>query len=267
MNILITGGNGFIAKEINSYLQDSEHEVHCFAKDLLNLLDKESIYRRVIEYYDVVINTAVVGGNRKDVDDKTVFWDNMKMIDNLLSAMTKRQVLINFTSGAEFHNEDTAYGLAKKISTVLINSRENTYNLRLYGCFGSDELETRFIKRCFDREEIIITDDMAFDFFYVQDIGRVCKFLIDGGLKDNMRSDLNAEIKNIDCVYDKKYKLSEIAGIIKEKYRPGLEIVIANESSKESYIGNSRQLQNLQIFFKDKLHGLEKGLEAMNGKN
>ena len=35
----------------------------------------------------------------------------------------------------------------------------------------------------------------------------------------------------------------------------------------QEYVGDSRQLQNINIFMKDKLAGLEKGLEAMNGKN
>ena len=67
--VLITGGNGFVGKVINNYLKD-EYEVHCFGREQLDLLDKESINRRALEFYDVVINTAVVGGNRKDVDDK-----------------------------------------------------------------------------------------------------------------------------------------------------------------------------------------------------
>ena len=61
MRVLITGGNGFIAKEIHKYLKD-EYEIHCLSKEQLNLLDKESIHRRTIEFYDVVINAAVVGG-------------------------------------------------------------------------------------------------------------------------------------------------------------------------------------------------------------
>ena len=268
--VLITGGNGFVGKVINNYLKD-EYEVHCFGREQLDLLDKESINRRALEFYDVVINTAVVGGNRKDVDDKSVFCDNMAMIDNLLSELRDDQVLINFSSGAEFRNENTAYGLAKKITTRLISGRKNSYNLRLYGCFGPDEMETRFIKRCFDREEIVVADDIEFDFFYVEDVARVCKFLIDGGLlhkshPTNRRSDYNERIKEIDCVYEETYKLSDIANMIKEKYRPNLEVIIGNPAG-EQYVGDSRQLRHIEIFMKDKLAGLAKGLEAMNAKN
>ena len=120
--VLITGGNGFVAKVLDEYLR-GDYEVHCLGKDQLNLLDKESIHRRALEFYDVIINTAVVGGNRKDVDDKSVFCDNMAMIENLMSEINDEQVLINFSSGAEFRNENTAYGLAKKITTRLINDR------------------------------------------------------------------------------------------------------------------------------------------------
>jgi len=265
MKILITGGNGFVAKEIHKYLKD-EYEIHCLSKEKLNLLDKESIYRRAIEFYDVVINTAVVGGYKEDEDNENVFYDNMFMMENLLSSLNDNQILINFSSGAEFRSEDTAYGLAKRISTRLINARKNSYNLRLYGCFSFNESDKRFIKRCFNRNEVIINNDIEFDFFYSEDVARVCKFLIDGGLGDNIRSNLNEKIKDIDCVYDKKYKLSDVAEIIKTNYNPELGVAILNSFSNNSYTGNSRVLQNIEIFFEDKLIGLEKGLEAVNEK-
>ncbi len=265
MKILITGGNGFIAKEINKYLC-SEYEVDCLSKEQLDLLDKKSIDRRTVQFYDVVINTAVVGGNRKDVDNEMVFYENMLMIENLLSSLKDNQLLINFSSGAEFRDEDTAYGLAKKISTKLVSSRKNSYSLRLYGCFGYEEIDTRFIKRCFINDEIVINDDIEFDFFYVEDVAKVCKFLIDGGLKDNIRSNYNDRINNIDCVYHDKYKLSDIANIIKDKYRRDLQVTVINPFSNKSYTGNSRQLENLEIFFEDKLFGLKRGLEIINSK-
>lgn len=265
MKILITGGNGFIAKEIHKYL-GNEYDIHCLSKEQLNLLDKESIKRRTIEFYDVIINTAVVGGNRKDVDNERVFYENILMMENLLSSLSENQTLINFSSGAEFRSEDTAYGLAKKICTRLVNARKNSYNLRLYGCFGYDEIDTRFIKRCFSNDEIVINDDIKFDFFYVEDVAKVCKFLIDGGLGDDIRSNLNERIQNIDCVYDKKYKLSDVAEIIKKRYRPNLKIKILNPFTNKSYIGDSRQLRNIEIFFEDNLFGLSGGLNIMNLK-
>ena len=93
MKILITGGNGFIAKEIHKYL-GNEYDIHCLGKEQLNLLDKESIHRRTIEFYDVIINTAVIGGNRKDVDDETVFYKNILMMENLLSSLNDNQILM-----------------------------------------------------------------------------------------------------------------------------------------------------------------------------
>lgn len=260
MKILITGGNGFIAKEIYKYLQGN-YEIHCLSKEQLNLLDKESIYRRTIDFYDVVINTAVVGGWNEDEDNERVFYQNILMMENLLSSLKDNQILINFSSGVEFQNKDTAYSLSKKISTRLVNSRKNSYNLRLYGCFSSDESKNRFIKKCFSSNKIIIGDDIEFDFFYGEDVARVCKFLIDGGLGDDIRSNLNSKIKDIDCVYDKKYKLSDVAEIIKTNYKPELEVTILNSFGRKSYIGNSRQLHNMEIFFKDKLIGLENGLK------
>ena len=92
--VLITGGNGFVGKVINNYLKD-EYEVHCFGREQLDLLDKESINRRTLEFYDVVINTAVVGGNRKDVDDKRsalhVNNDMVKKQDAVVKVLTVQE--------------------------------------------------------------------------------------------------------------------------------------------------------------------------------
>ena len=88
-----------------------------------------------------------------------------------------------------------------------------------------------------------------------------------GQIKQDATTELiNERIKDIDCVYEEKYKLSDIANMIKEKYSQDLQVIIGNPSGQE-YVGDSRQLQNINIFMKDKLAGLEKGLEAMNGKN
>ena len=54
--------------------------------------------------------------------------------------------------------------------------------------------------------------------------------------------------------------------IIKTNYKPELEVAILNSFSNNSYTGNSRVLQNIEIFFEDKLIGLEKGLEVVNEK-
>ena len=150
------------------------------------------------------------------------------------------------------------YGLAKNIIAKRVISRDNSYNLRLFACFGPDEIPTRFIKNCFTKSHVTISEDRFFDFFYVVDVARIVKFLIDGGVKPR-----TGKISDINCVYSEKRSLCQIAEIIKDRYRPDLKISVEGDDGF-SYTGSPDQLKKISNFFKDKLIGFDKALEEYN---
>ena len=276
MKVLITGGDGFIARNIKKYLSQFDYEIDCFGRRSLDL--KSNLIN--IAYYDVVIHTAIQGGwgSKSGIPNCFDFYDNLYMFENLVSNIKDDCVLINIASGAEFRGDnidshiDNAvtndlyqsptpkdfYGLAKNIIAKRTISREHSYNLRLFACFGPDEIPSRFIKSCFMNETVAIPKNKFFDFFYVDDVARVVKFLIDGGVKTR-----TGTISDINCVYEEKRSLHQIAEIIRDRYRPTLEISVKDDNGS-NYTGSANILKKISIFMKDKLVGFDKALEEYN---
>ena len=276
MKVLITGGDGFIARNIKKYLSQFDYEIDCFGRRNLDL--KSKLIN--VADYDVVIHTAVQGGwgNQSGIPNCFDFYDNLYMFENLVSNIKNDCVLINIASGAEFRGDDIVshidnavtndlyqsptpkdfYGLAKNIIAKRVISREHSYNLRLFACFGYDEIPTRFIKSCFINKTVTIPKNKFFDFFYVDDVARLVKFLIDGGVP--IRS---GTISDINCVYEEKISLHEIAKIIRDKYRQDLKINVKSNDGLP-YTGSAVELKKISIFMKDKLVGFDKALEEYN---
>ena len=76
MNILITGGNGYIAKSLANNLNNT---ISITRKDF-DLTDREATNNWFNDkYFDVVIHTAVVGGSRLKKDNGDTFYQNIQM--------------------------------------------------------------------------------------------------------------------------------------------------------------------------------------------
>ena len=73
MNILITGGNGYIAKS----LANEWDNVTSITRKDFDLIDREATNNWFKgKYFDVVIHTAIKGGSRLQKDDSNVFYQN-----------------------------------------------------------------------------------------------------------------------------------------------------------------------------------------------
>lgn len=245
-NIFLTGGAGFVGRTF-----------HFACKDKFNILNPKSSELNLTDYFslekfiksnkfDWIVHCAVKGGRRTRVDTEADFFNNIKSLDNILNFINDDCKLITFSSGAEIHKKDDFYGFSKKISTEIIKNKPNIKNLRIYNTFGELGMKDSFvystINKCLKNEDVIIWNDMLYDCFYVGDLINLVSELID--LNSN-------SYQEIDCVYSEKYKLSDIAKLIKNLTSSNSNIVINNFSS-DSYVGKS----NLNI----ELVGLKNGI-------
>jgi nucleoside-diphosphate-sugar epimerase len=232
MKILITGGNGYIAKSLYcAFLH--QYQVTSITRNDFDLSDKKLVCSWFDNnQYDVVIHTAITGGSRLKEENNSVYENNMKMINNLHLNKHSFKKLITFGSGAEIFHK-TAYAKSKKDINSIINSTDNWFNLRIFGVFNENELNTRFIKsniiRYLKKEPLVIHKNKIMDFFYMSDLISLINFYI-------KNDDLP---KEINCSYEEKYTLKNIADIINKLDNYSVPVIIENKKEFEFYCGDA----------------------------
>jgi nucleoside-diphosphate-sugar epimerase len=233
MNILLTGSQGYIGSGITRHLRDL-YKITCINRNIFDLRDSEETkqwFSNLNICFDVVIHTAIKGGNRIEKDASSILDDNIKMYLNLLNHRDRYKKFINIGSGAELSSPDSFYGLSKKTIAQSILDKTNFYNLRIYGIFDEYELDRRLIKHSIsnylENKDIIIHDNKYMDFIYFYDFISILKEYIESKIT----------IKTIDCVYEDKYMLTDIANIINQSENYSVPIKVENNSNN-NYIGN-----------------------------
>lgn len=266
MNVLITGSNGYIGKSIFNSKIEGVKFFHG-NRQTINLFDKDSIKSFIKENkIDSIIHCAIEGGSRLKKDDANTFYNNILAFENLYSCKDLLHKVINFASGAEFDRQNDInlakeeriaecvpkdyYGLSKNIIAKKALTATNFYNLRVFGCFDENELDTRFIKSCILKskkgETIIIHQDKTMDFFYLKDLISVVQYVLL----------FNSPYKDINLSYKTKNKLSEIAKKIKIRNNSNSEIIIQDENGL-NYNGDFNKVATLPIT----IDGFEKGIK------
>jgi nucleoside-diphosphate-sugar epimerase len=229
-SILITGGKGYIAQAIFNALKD-EYNITLLSRDDFDLTNPEATNQWFAgKKFDILIHTAVVGGNRLNSEDDIIVKSNLQMWKNLLENKSHFTQLIHFGSGAELYAKDTPYGLSKSIIAESIKTKPNFVNLRIFAVFDKNELDRRFItpniKRYINKESIIIHQDKLMDFIYMEDLISIIKFSI-----------LHPTISPINCSYKEKYKLSDIANLINNLSDYKVPIEIHSQELAPAYTG------------------------------
>jgi GDP-L-fucose synthase len=254
VNILITGGNGYIAKSLYQALK-AKHSVMIISRkdfDLTNSEATNNFFRHRL--FDVVIHCAVRGGSRLKTDETSVMDDNLQMYYNLLQNKNHFDRLIHFGSGAEKTMVDTPYGCSKSIIAKSINNQEGFYNLRIYSVFDENELDTRFIKanikNYIQRKPIEIHQDKYMSFFYMKDLIKLVEYYI---------VDKNPQ-KEIECCYPFIYTLERVANMINclDEYK--VEVIIQKDSMGDHYYGTNIWSPNIEWL------GIEYGIKEVHNK-
>ena len=146
MKILITGGNGYIAKSIHSYLY-SKYDITLASRADVDFTNREAVKEYFKDkYFDVVIHAAIKGGSRLNPNEESnIVFENLLMYDNLMRCRTQFNKFIHFGSGAE-DLANTPYGFSKHIINKLMQLDPKSVNIKIYAVFDENELNTRFIK-------------------------------------------------------------------------------------------------------------------------
>lgn len=259
MKIAVLGAHGFIGSYLYNFLKSHKHIVIPVTRQTLNLEHYSAVHEWMkLTQPDVVVNCAISGGGRRvnDINYSDVQRDLSIFLNFYNCPYTNRY--INIGSGAEFDlNKDIntvvedqilyrrpveSYGFTKNTIARMCLAKNDFYTLRLFGCFDSSESEIRLFKR-FLLDTKIKIQDRYFDYISAYDFAQIVDYYCTQ----------QPIFKDINCVYNKKYLLSEIL----KKLKPGVEPNIDGTVLGKSYTGSGSRLAGMNI----SLAGLEQGLK------
>jgi GDP-L-fucose synthase len=264
MKILITGGNGNIAKMITRSLS-SEFDITSITRNDFDMLDFTAFQHYLSDKtFDILIHTAIIGGRRTKEETGEVVYQNLIMFENIMKFVDKFGIIINFDSGAIYdrnsdifcRKEDELFTVPRDyygFSKYMIYNRSlqynNVFNFRIFNIFHVNEEPDRFIKACFlakkNDTNVTIFKDKFFDFMYEDDFIKIVRYYLTTPVS-NLK-------KTINLSYQTKYRLSDIAKMIVNNDN----IVIIDPNTSHNYCGNGNELEQLGIH----LDGLERSIQ------
>lgn len=251
--IFITGGSGFVGKNLIEYFKDKYHVLSPSHKEL-DLLDTEStnnFFKK--NTIDVVIHCAVVGGSRPEENENNSLNKNLRMFFNIINNKSKFKKMIFIGSGAEYDKstplinvkeEDfdkkipfDEYGFFKYVCSKYIDNLDNTISLRVFGLFGKHEdYRYRFISNAICQNlaglPITINQNVYFDYVYINDFVRIVDYFINNKVK----------YKFYNVGTGNKIDLIMIAKLINKIAKNKSEIKIINSGYNNEYSCNNTRL-------------------------
>ncbi len=206
MNILITGGKGFIAKSLTEQLsKNAKYQIFSPSSKELNLINETDVDNFILSNkIDIIIHTANKGGGRDTLDFKNLIEYNLRMFFNIVKHEKNVKKIISFGSGAEYGKhkpiidvkEDEykllqpldEYGFYKSITSKYIEKSEKIIQLRIFACYGKYEnyllkfITNSIVKNLF-KLPIIINQNVYFDYMYIDDLVKIVDYFINNEAK------------------------------------------------------------------------------------
>jgi GDP-L-fucose synthase len=257
MKILITGGNGFIARNISERLGNKHDIINQNRRDL-DLFDSQAVSGFLnSNRFDAVIHTATYDAVPKHSgkDPARVLEYNLRMFINIANCSASFGRMLYYGSGAEFSREhwnpgmkedyfgsyipQDQYGFSKFIMNEYARSSGNIYNLRLFGVFGRyEDWRVRFISNacCYAvlGLPVPVNHNKRFDFLYIDDLVNITDWFIKN---DPRHHDYNI------CT-GKSFSFLDLAERIIRISGKKLEIRLKDKTPQAVYSGDNSRFLN-----------------------
>lgn len=274
MKILITGGRGFIARNLSEHLR-RDHQVMACGRQELDLLNGDLVYDFIKDGgFDIVIHTATYDAAPKHStkDPTLVLKNNLRMFFNVARGSDFFGKMIYFGSGAEFSRDhwvprmaedyfdrnvpSDPYGLSKYVMTKHTQASRNIYNLRVFGLFGKyDDWRTRFISNACCHAvldlPIRINRNVRFDHLYIDDLCRIVEWSVMNRLRHPVYNACSGDI----------HEFKTLASMILRCAKKDLPIEFKESDGGQEYSGdNTLLLKEIGGF---EFTPIEKGIQAL----
>jgi GDP-L-fucose synthase len=206
MKILVTGGGGFIGRNLVEYLSRS-YEVLAPTHAELDLTDPESLDAWFSGHnVDVVVHGAVRPGHRNAADPSRQLWTNLRMFFGLMRNAACFGRLVFLSSGAVYdvgrpldrvaeeqlgvfvpadEHGLSKYAIAQYLDQAHRSGSADAVELRLFGVFGKyEDYAIRFVSNAICKAlldlPITLRQNRTFSYLYVDDLGPVVERFLTG---------------------------------------------------------------------------------------
>lgn len=255
-NILLTGGSGFIGKNILESSLNQKYELFAPTHSQLDLVDENSVKHFFKDkYYDVILHSATKPGHRNAKDPTNIYFTDMKMFFNLMHFKDHFDKLILFGSGAiydtrrdilklkedEYLNSipSDEHGFYRYCCAKYLENSTNIYELRIFGIFGKyEDYAIRFISNAICKSifslPITIKQNRKFDYLWINDLMPILEHFIES----------DPHFKTYNITPNNSIELLKIAEMVRTISQKQIPITVANDGMGLEYSGDNTRLRN-----------------------
>jgi len=279
VKIAILGSNGFIGSFLKDSLKSPNREIICVTRENLDLTNELSIKQWLLQVKpNIIINCAIslsktgIINENGDVIDLNKERNNYLIFQSFFNNSELFDKFINIGSGAEFDKAlnienvleeeilnrypKDSYGYSKNVISRLSLNKPNFYTLRLFSIYHYTEPPFRLFKNlinCANSQQNFTVLDRWQDFISIQDFGKIVEYYIDN----------SKLIKDINCVYSEKVKISYLVDKFCELKGISKDILTIKESSL-NYTANGDKLKELNLKLDEHHLGLQEYINHIN---
>lgn len=247
MKILLTGGTGFIGRNLYEGLKN-RYEILIPTHGELELMDEKAVRRYIVKNkIKVVIHTALKNGDKVLENILRMYYSIYKNLDLL-------DQFINFGSGAEYAKArelkkveevelgkfipDDSYGLGKLICSELSKNNKKIITLLPFGIFGpGEDYRFKFISNSIVKNilglPIKIKQNVIFDYLYIDDLIPIVKYFLNN----------NKNYGDYNITTTQSISLTDIVEIINKTSKKPAKITVVNKKMNFQYTGSNNKLR------------------------
>ena len=253
--ILLTGGNGFIGKNIQGSFLAEKYDIAAPRSYELNLADTQAVDDFFAKHeFDAVIHAATKPGHRNAKDPTNLFYTNVRMFENLARHTDRFGRMINLGSGAVYdiaadnrlvREEEIGrrmgkddHSFCKYVVHKRIEKIPQMVDLNIFGIFGKyEDWEIRFIsnaicKTLFDLP-VTLRQNRRFSYLYVDDLMPVLDYFIEHP----------AQFSSYNVTPEGETELLQAAQTVLRVSGKNLPITVGKEGYGLNYSGNNERLK------------------------